>query len=74
MVDADKSSTTGRKLMQALQMHEFGVLMMRQNLKRKYPRDSPDETEKRLSSWLQGHDLMGVHPRDFSPTGRTTIE
>lgn len=74
MAEESAASVAGRKLMQALEMHEFGVRMMRENLRRRHPEAGEDEIATRLTAWLHGHPLMGVHPRDFSPTGRTIVD
>lgn len=63
----------GKKLTLALHMHEAGVSMMRQNLKRRHPEDSSDEIEKRLVQWLQGHALMGIPTSQFGQNGRTVM-
>lgn len=37
----------------ALEMHEFGVSMKRESLKRRYPEESPAQIEERLRRWLR---------------------
>jgi hypothetical protein len=49
MPDRDESAT---RLEMALEMFEDGVLIMRENLARRYPDASADEIEARLASWL----------------------
>jgi hypothetical protein len=63
----------GKKLTLALHLHEAGVSMMRQNLKRRHPDASVDEIEERLVQWLQGHALMGIPTSKFGPNGRTVV-
>jgi hypothetical protein len=36
----------------ALQLHDDGVRLMRQNLRRRHPAESDDEIERRLGGWL----------------------
>lgn len=36
----------------AVELHEAGVAMMRQNLRRRYPSDSEQEIDARLEAWL----------------------
>ena len=41
------------KLRAALELHEVGVALIRQNLRRRHP-DEPDDTiERRLTKWLR---------------------
>lgn len=40
----------------ALQLHRRGVAIMRQNLRRRFPDASEDETNQRLKDWLQRAD------------------
>ncbi len=41
------------KLRVALELHDLGVAMMRENLRRRFPLDTHDQTELRLIEWLQ---------------------
>ncbi|MEX2213369.1 MAG: hypothetical protein WD768_04535 [Phycisphaeraceae bacterium] len=53
------SSTTqsdeaaARRLRTALDMHEFGVELMRQRLLREIGEDRPEEVKRRLRQWLR---------------------
>jgi hypothetical protein len=47
------SLTPGQRLRIALDLHDFGVKMMRQNLRRRYPEASDEEIEKKLLEWLR---------------------
>lgn len=40
------------KLRLTLGMQRDGIIMMRQNLLRRYPHDSPEHISKRLTDWL----------------------
>jgi len=42
-----------KRLMMALQMRTLGVSMMRQTLKRRFPEDSAEDHERRMSLWLR---------------------
>ena len=46
-------STAQEKLQLALEMHEFGCAMMRQNLLRRFPHDTEADRERRFVEWLQ---------------------
>lgn len=37
----------------ALDLFETGEAIMRQNLRRRFPTESPEEIEQRLDAWLQ---------------------
>lgn len=57
------------KLSVALELFESGVHIMRQNLRRRYPADTPDEIEARLETWLRTrpgaeHGDAAGRPRD----------
>ncbi len=41
------------RLMMALEMRTLGVAMMRQTLKRRFPDDTADDLERRMSLWLR---------------------
>lgn len=46
---ADKAAS---KLRLVLDMQQFGIKMMRQNLIRRHPDESPEQIDARLSAWL----------------------
>jgi hypothetical protein len=48
---ADRDDAAAR-LEMALEMHEDGVMIMRENLVRRHPGESADEIEARLAAWL----------------------
>ena len=41
------------KLRAALELHEVGVALMRQNLRRRHPEASAEQIERLLDAWLQ---------------------
>ncbi len=41
------------RLLVALDLHETGVEIMRQNLRRRFPNESNEEIEGRLVAWLR---------------------
>lgn len=47
------SLTPEEKLTLAFEMHELGCAMMRQNLLRRFPRETAEEREHRFVEWLQ---------------------
>lgn len=57
----------GKRLRTAIRLHNTGVQIMRQNLVRRYPHETPQQINQRLASWL-GHegfgekDLHGMRP------------
>ena len=46
------ASTPAARLRIALELHDAGVAMMRQNLRRRHPDADEDEIERRLIEWL----------------------
>lgn len=40
-------------------LHEAGILMMRQNIRRKFPEASDTEINQRLQAWLEERPLLG---------------
>jgi outer membrane biogenesis lipoprotein LolB len=59
------------KLRAALELHEVGVALMRQNLRRRHPDESEDAIEERLADWLRTR--PGAEHGDAAgrPSGRT---
>ncbi len=41
-----------KRLAQGFDLFRFGVKMMRENLCRRYPAETSEEIERRLSAWL----------------------
>ena len=48
-----KPLTPAEKLQLAFEMHDFGVRMMREKLRREHPEESDAEIAHRLRHWLQ---------------------
>jgi Rv0078B-related antitoxin len=46
-------------LLTAFKLHETGVMIMRQNLKRQYPDESDEQIRGRLRAWLHREGLPG---------------
>jgi hypothetical protein len=42
------------RLLEALEMWDDGVQIMRENLRRRFPADSSDAIETKLAAWLEG--------------------
>ena len=40
-------------------LHEAGIMMMRQNIRRKFPEVSDSEINRRLQAWLEERPLLG---------------
>lgn len=54
------------KFFDTLDLFEAGVLIMEQNLRRRFPQESDEEIEQRLDDWL--NDRPGYFkPRSTSP-------
>lgn len=51
MTDAEQRLAAARFQL-ALDLHEAGVLLMRQNLRRRHPSDSEKEIDARVEAWL----------------------
>jgi hypothetical protein len=57
------------------ELHEFGVRMMRMNIKRAHPQATDEEIETRLTEWLHTRpgaehgDADGVPSRRFATSG-----
>jgi len=50
--------TTASRLLDALEMWEDGVQIMRENLRRRAPRATDAEIEAELTRWLSGPDVL----------------
>ncbi|MFN0061880.1 MAG: hypothetical protein ACKVPX_05110 [Myxococcaceae bacterium] len=65
--------TAAERFRHALEMYEFGVGMMRQNLRRQFPSDSESQIDERLLEWLHHRPDETVWPHGRSvPWPRTT--
>jgi Rv0078B-related antitoxin len=67
-----KSLTPGQRLSIALDLHDFGVKMMRQNLRRRYPDATNEEIEKKLLEWL--HTRPGAEYGDGVGKPRASLQ
>lgn len=56
------SHDPARRLLTALDLHDLGVAMMRQRLRRENPDASEEELRSRLQGWL--HTRPGAEPGD----------
>jgi hypothetical protein len=56
MPDSDRMK---RNLQVTFDLHEAGILMMRQNIRRKFPEASDTEINRRLQAWLEERPLLG---------------
>lgn len=48
-----ETKAAAERLRTALDLHDAGVALMRQNLRREFPEASEDEIDRRLGAWLQ---------------------
>lgn len=67
MSDTDDSARMVERLRIACEMHDLGVAMMRQNLKRSHPEASQEQIEEMLTRWL--HTRPGPELGDVSGPG-----
>ncbi len=64
-------STPARRFQVALELYALGEAVQRQNLRREFPRASPDEIEHKLTQWLRTRpgaehgDAVGTPARRF---------
>lgn len=56
----ERTSTPATRFRTAIEMADFGVGMMLQNLRRAYPGASDDEIRVRLREWLERRPPDGV--------------
>lgn len=56
MTDPDRMK---RNLQMMFTLHEAGILMMQQNIRRKFPEASESEVSQRLQAWLEERPLLG---------------
>ena len=48
----DEQETLVQRFRLALQLHDEGVRLMRQNLRRAHPEESEEQIDRRLGAWL----------------------
>lgn len=58
-LDMTESERMKRNLQMTFALHEAGILMMRQNIRRKFPEASDSEINQRLQAWLEERPLLG---------------
>ena len=61
-MDDSPETTPAERLQIALQLHDEGVALMRQNLRRRNPEAGEDEIEEMLVAWL--HERPGAEHGD----------
>jgi hypothetical protein len=59
-----------RNLQITFELHEFGVSMMEQNLRRRHPDATESERKEMLRAWLQDTPLLGVPFDELDRPGR----
>ena len=62
-VDRDPQSTAGGRLLLAFEMADFGIALMRENLRRRFPLESAPEIARRLAIWTEGPDPLDTDLR-----------
>ncbi len=72
MKQAPKQSASDR-LKAALEMHTFGVSLMRQNLRRKHASADPQQIESMLAAWLRGGPFLWL-PASWPESGEDQRE
>lgn len=56
---------TARRLLEALEMWEDGVQIMRDNLRRRSPHATDEQIEAELARWLEGPDLVDAEHAEY---------
>lgn len=51
--DTEGMSEVGDRFAVAVELHRTGVLLMRQNLRRRHPAESDESIERRVTAWLR---------------------
>ena len=62
-VESELHSTAGGRLLLAFEMADFGIALMRENLRRRFPLEGAAEIERRLAIWLAGPDPVDTDLR-----------
>lgn len=57
--DATDIERLKRNLQLTFELHEAGMMMMRQNLRRRFPEEAEKEISQRLQRWLEERPLLG---------------
>lgn len=53
VMNDDEACSAAERLRLAFDMHDFGVRLMRENLRRRYPQGTDTELDRRLTTWLR---------------------
>jgi len=69
MVEQMPKSSKEERLRTALDMHDFGVAIMRQNLRRRHPAADEQEIEAMLIAWLGSRPLLWASGNDLQRPG-----
>ena len=67
MTDSDRMK---RNLQLTFDLHEAGISMMEQNLRRRHPEATEVELKEMLRAWLQDRPLLGVPFEELDKPGR----
>jgi hypothetical protein len=62
-VDDGVRSGAGGRLLLAFEMADLGIALMRENLRKRFPSESPESLRRRLSDWLAGPLPVDTHLR-----------
>ena len=52
----EPKSTPGERFLLASEMADFGIALMRQNLRKRFPDETEAQIDARLGKWLEGPD------------------
>ena len=52
-VSGETKSTPAGRLLLAFQMADFGIALMRENLRKRFPSESDAQIRERLAAWLE---------------------
>jgi len=67
--DLTNSELRKSNLQLTFALHEAGILMMQQNLRRRHPDATEDEICKRLQFWLEDQPLLGERVKVEATSG-----
>ena len=59
-MDVADEARMRKNFLTALNLHETGVMIMRQNLRRRYPDESDEQIGTRLRAWLHRDHLRSI--------------
>lgn len=66
LTDSDRRKSN---LQLTFALHEAGILMMRQNLRRRNPNASENEISRLLQAWLENQPLLGERVKVLEASG-----